>query len=325
MQPTAIQFHAGTPGMDFQSIGIFNNALAKRLGAPTSLEDWVKKAQLMNYEAERAEFEAYGARKFARTTGLVHWLLNNGWPSLIWHLYDHSLLPAASFYGAKKANEPLHAVYGYDDRSVIVVNNTMKAETGLSVDVRIFGSDGVERSMQTLAVASVEADGVWRAGTVPAPAGVAGTYFVNLELRRGTGLVSNNIYWLSTSPDVMNYKASTWLNTPALQFGNLLDLVKVPTTTVRATVSTATAANDARVSVTLENSSKSLAFFLRLTLRKTGDASAIVPVFWDDNYITVPPGAQRTVTATCASAALGGALPEVEIEGVNVARFTAAP
>ena len=63
-KPKAEHTHAGR--LEYGNIGIFNRALAGRHGAPTSLEDYVKKAQVMNYEAERAEFEAYGRNKYAR-------------------------------------------------------------------------------------------------------------------------------------------------------------------------------------------------------------------------------------------------------------------
>ena len=48
------------------------------------------------------------------------------WPSLIWHLYDlqPSNLPAG-YFGTKKANEPVHIMYAYDDRSIAVVNSTL--------------------------------------------------------------------------------------------------------------------------------------------------------------------------------------------------------
>src|SRR5262249_8585187 len=93
-RPDAKHFHAGTLGRQFDQLSVFNAALAARQGAPTSAEDYVRKAQLMNYEAERAEFEAYGRNKYAPATGVVHWMLNNAWPSLIWHLYGQDLTTA---------------------------------------------------------------------------------------------------------------------------------------------------------------------------------------------------------------------------------------
>ena len=77
----------------------------------------------MAYDGERAMFEAYGRNKYA-ATGVIQWMLNNAWPSLIWHLYDYYLVPGGGYFGTKKAMEPLHVQYDYDDQSVAVVNDT---------------------------------------------------------------------------------------------------------------------------------------------------------------------------------------------------------
>ena len=55
-------------------------------------------------------FEAYSRNKYA-STGVIQWMLNNAWPSLIWHLYDYFLMPAGGYFGTKKACEPVHAQY----------------------------------------------------------------------------------------------------------------------------------------------------------------------------------------------------------------------
>ena len=65
--------------------------------APTGLEDFLRKAQAMIYDSERAMFEAYDKDKYA-STGVIHWMLNNPWPSIYWHLYDDYLYPAAGYF-----------------------------------------------------------------------------------------------------------------------------------------------------------------------------------------------------------------------------------
>lgn len=57
----------------------------------------------MAYDGERAMFEAYGRCKY-QSTGVIQWMLNNGWPSMMWHLYDYYLQPAAGYFGTKGAN-----------------------------------------------------------------------------------------------------------------------------------------------------------------------------------------------------------------------------
>ena len=52
----------------------------------------------MEYDSERAMFEAYSKNKYA-STGVIQWMLNNAWPSMIWHLYDYYLDAGAGYFG----------------------------------------------------------------------------------------------------------------------------------------------------------------------------------------------------------------------------------
>jgi exo-1,4-beta-D-glucosaminidase len=105
--PQARQFHASAAWSVFATIEPFDTALAKRYGPPKSLEDYVAKSQLENYDNARAQFEAFNAHMDAAkpSTGVIYWMLNNAWPSLHWHLYDYFLNPAGTYFGAKIANE----------------------------------------------------------------------------------------------------------------------------------------------------------------------------------------------------------------------------
>ena len=83
-------FHAG--GGRYRKLTVFSEALAARYGEPDGARDYAFKAQLMAYEGLRAMFEAYGREKYT-ATGVIQWMLNDAWPSMIWHLYDYYLAP----------------------------------------------------------------------------------------------------------------------------------------------------------------------------------------------------------------------------------------
>ena len=68
----------------------------------------------------------------------------------------------------------------------------------------------------------------------------------------------------------------------------------------------------------LQNPSKSLAFFVRLKVDKGIRGEEILPVVWEDNYISLMPGEKREVTATYRASELGTAKPAVEVSGWNV-------
>ena len=88
-----------------------------------SAADYERMANTMEYDSERAMYEAYSKNKYT-STGVIQWMLNNAWPSMIWHLYDYYLDTGGGYFGAKKACEPLHIQYAYDDHAIDVVNST---------------------------------------------------------------------------------------------------------------------------------------------------------------------------------------------------------
>ena len=87
--PTANwSYHNG--GGEFTNLKVLDEAMADAYAKPASAADYERMAQTMAYDSERAMFEAYGKNKYF-STGVIQWMLNNAWPSMIWHLYDYYL------------------------------------------------------------------------------------------------------------------------------------------------------------------------------------------------------------------------------------------
>ena len=118
-------FHAG--GGAFKDIHVFRTALDERYGTPPpTSKNSRTKAQVMAMKASAPCSRRTGAISIA-STGVIQWMLNNAWPSMIWHLYDWYMRPGGSYFGAKKGCEPLHIQYSYDDRSIVIVNSYSEA------------------------------------------------------------------------------------------------------------------------------------------------------------------------------------------------------
>ncbi len=322
-QPDAKHFHAARPGSQFEQLSLYNKGLASRYGKPTSLEDYVRKAQLVNYESTRAQFEAYGERQDAtdasRTTGVVYWMLNNAWPSLTWHLYDHTLATDAGYFGAKKANRPTHVQYSYDDRSVVVVNNGPTARSNLTVTASVFNLDGTQKFTQTVNGVSVPALGTSRPLTIPQLSGLSTSYLVKLTTSSAGVETDRNVYWLSTKADVLNWGGSSWYHTPVSSYGDLTSLTGLAKTTVSSAVVTSQEGDTVTTKVTLRNTGtgKVPAFFVDATLRGAG-GKRVTPVAWTDNYVTLWPGESTTLTGTYRKSDLGTGSPTVEVTGINL-------
>jgi exo-1,4-beta-D-glucosaminidase len=321
-EPNEPQLHAG--GGDFDTLELFAEALSARFGKPVSLEDFVEKAQLMNYEAERAPYEAYARHKHREATGFVHWMLNNAWPSLIWHLYGHDLSLGAGYFGVKKANEPLHVQYSYDDGSVWVVNDTRSEQEDLTVKVRVYNLDGTQAFEQNGSL-SMTADASVQALNLPELGDVSETYFLALELEQAGKAVSHNLYWLSTRPEVVDFEDSDYRHTGTAQFFDFTALSELPQTKLEASATKTAQGEEDETHVTLKNVGKSVAFFVRLTVKAGAEGKAVWPVLWTDNYVSLLPGEERELTVRYGRERLDGRAPVLEVQGFNVARAEVTP
>ncbi len=308
-------YHAG--GGAFKDIHIFTDALNNRYGNATGVEDFAMKSQLMGYEGIRAMFEAYSRDKY-QSTGVIQWMLNNAWPSMIWHLYDFYLRPGGGYFGAKKAMEMLHPIYGYDDRSVSVVSSQYQDAKGLKLTVKVLNLDATERFSKEITL-DAAADSTNKVLTIPEIENLSPAYFVVMRLEDASGqFAGSNFYWLSTKPETLDWEKSNWYTTPTASYADFTTLSQLPKVKLKMSNRTERNGADAITHVTLENPSQSVAFFVRLKVDKGAGGKEILPVLWQDNYISLLPGEKREISATYGTSELGTAKPVVELSGWNV-------
>ena len=308
-------YHAG--GGAFKDIHVFSDALNARFGPAASVEDYAIKAQLQTYEGIRAMYEAYSRNKYT-STGVIQWMLNNAWPSMIWHLYDFYLRPGGGYFGAKRAMEPLHPVYGYDDHSVWLVSSQYEDAKGLKLTTQVLNLDMSEKFSKEVSL-DADADSTNKILTLPDIDSLSGTYFLVLRVHDSYGkLVGSNFYWLSAKPETLDWEKSNWYTTPTSTYADYTALSQLPKVKLKVADHTERKGEEAITHVTLENPSKSLAFFVRLKVNKGKAGDEVLPVIWQDNYISLLPGEKREVRATYRAQELGAAQPAVEISGWNV-------
>ncbi|MCX4904685.1 sugar-binding domain-containing protein [Streptomyces sp. NBC_00878] len=327
--PDAKQYHRA-PSPTFGDLKLYDNALAGRYGAPTSLKDYVRKAQLAQYENVRAQYEAYGRNATDSSkpaTGVIYWMFNSGWTSLHWQLMDRYLDQGGAYFGAKKANEPLHIQYSYDNRSVVVVNNRHASASGLKARVTLFNTDGTQKYDKAATGLRVGGDGAKSTAlTVPSTVnGLSKTYLARLILTDSAGKeVSRNVYWLSTKPDTLDWAHTDWYYTPTTSFADLKGLNSLAKAPVSATAkSKTTAGGTSTTTVTLRNTGTGKTPSL-LTDAHLVDAKGrpVLPVEWSDNQVSLWPGESTTLTVTYRTADLHGSAPRVRISGWNTSEQT---
>lgn len=314
-------YHCG--GGPMNNIRTFSEALNSRYGRADSLEDFVMKAQVMAYDGERAMYEAYGRNKYT-STGVLQQMLNNAWPSLLWHLFDYYLHPGGAYFGAKKACEPLHIQYSYDDQSIVIVNSLYRGFGKLKCQAEVFDLNLKEKFSRGI-TADVQPDSSTKVLEIPAIDTLTTTYFVRLSLKSSDGNpLSSNFYWLSTKPDVLDWEKTKWYYTPTKLYADLTELSELPPVQLRITSETKRHGKHTSLRVTVRNPTSHLAFFISLQVRKGKRGEGVVPILWEDNFFSLLPGEERKVTASYQSSALGNNLPVVDVSGWNISRQVVA-
>jgi exo-1,4-beta-D-glucosaminidase len=309
-------YHCGRN--EFNTMDRYLAASGKRYGVSSNADEFCFRAQAVSYEAMRPMFEAFAVNRQV-TTGIIQWMHNASWPKFYWQFYDYYLIPTGAFYGAKKACQPLSLVYDYGDDGIYLVNQTFSPQTGMTATITVWDA-GSKRVVSKTVKADVGADASMKIADLPAPLGITPVYFLDMSLSdRRESTVSDNFYWLSAKKDVIDKDSREWYITSCREWADFSMLSRLPPAAIAEQHSFSVKGDSGEISVTLSNSSDKLAFFIEM--RVCGDLTGrtIVPVFWDDNYITLVPSATKTFHATYAAADLDGEKPVFKYRGWNVA------
>jgi hypothetical protein len=277
----------------------FMDALDTMFGAATSLDDFERKAQMMNLETHKAMYEGFLGHLWTKNSGRLLWMTHPAWPSNAWQLYSWDYDTSAAYYGAKKATEPLHVQLNLPDNELVVLNTTREDRKGLIATTNVVGLDNAElfaRSDRVDALAN-------RATTLkPIPLDSilddTGMALVELRLKDGDELLSRNFYW--RGKDQAAYRA-------------LNGLAQTPLALTAA--APMRDGGDMLVRATLANRSAVPALEAKLTL-VDGKGERILPAFYSENYVSLLPGESRTIyiryPATITAA------PSLALRGWNV-------
>jgi exo-1,4-beta-D-glucosaminidase len=317
------EYHTGRN--QFTSLDRDVTALNKRYGESSGVEEFAYKAQVMNYEIMRPMFEAFVAHKPV-STGLVQWKLNSAWPELIWQLYDTYLQPNGSFYGVKKACAPLHAIYSYGSDEIFIANEDLQDAEDLTVKIRVFDINSKEifSDQWTGEIKSNISKVIYK---LPAIKNLTPVYFLDLRvINKENREVDNSIYWLSLKKDVLDYEAAGKLPwafyTPTKQFADYTSLNKLPKVKLQCDYLFAKDEKSGKITVKIKNPSETIAFFISLDVVNPETGKPVLPVFWNDNYVTLLPGEERTYEANYRLSDYSGDKPSLEVYAWNVDKET---
>jgi len=324
--PTLESIHGMMPEKDWETINddwaehdlahgaqrgdTYPATLAERYGKLANLADFVRKAQLANYEAFRAMYEGRNAKLFKPSTAVITWMSNPAQPSFVWQLYHHDLEPNSSLFAVKKSGEMVHVQLNESNGEVEVINNLPLQLDDAKVHLTLYNLNGsipYQHDFDAKAAPSSAVD----LGVVAWPESLSAVYFVKLELHDQAGkLISDNFYWRA----------------PEAQQDNLQALDSLAPITLDAKAVRTTSNGRCKVEITLHNSGTQVALMAHLQLRRKQSNERVLPVYYSDNYVSLVPNETKTIVIDAAEADLKGETPSVVVDGFNVAgaSFSAA-
>jgi exo-1,4-beta-D-glucosaminidase len=302
---------------EFNTLDRYLLALDNRYGAPDSVEEFARVAQVANYEAIRPMFESFGVNK-PNTTGIIQWMYNSAWPEMFWQLFDYYLMPNGAFYGTKTACEPLNIVYNYGDKDIYVVNDTYLTYSDLTAEIRVFNISSKRVFKQDIPVSVGENSSIKILET-PIMEGLSTVFFIDLKLKDSSdNILCSNFYWLSTKDDILDERRSEWFYTPNEAFADFTGLKSLPEAQIEAAHQFIDLGEEMELKVTLQNPSDRIAFFIDMNVYQAESGHSVLPVYWDDNFVSLLPGEAREVRAHFLKEDLEGETPAFRLSGWNI-------
>jgi len=267
-----------------------------KYGKPKDIKDFAEKAQLVNYDQYRGLMEGFSAHMWDWYTGSIIWKTQNPWSAMRGQMYDYYLDPNACLYGLHSGSELKHIMYNPTDSTVSIVNNSVESQVNNFATVKLYSIDGKATPVTKMAC-DPPPTGVTKLLSIKKE--VAATdkgAFLALRLTRRDGkLISDNVYWLADKN------------------GEYSGLNEMPA--AKLTI-TAKRLSKGKIAVTLTNSKQGpVAFFNRISLINSKTNERVLPTFYSDNYVSVLPGEQKTITLDYDQPVLN---PKVSVRGWNL-------
>lgn len=270
-------------------------------GKATSMEEFSKKAQMVTYDTWRAIIESWNSRFWDNTTGLILWMSHPAWPSMTWQTYTYDYETPGSYFGVKKAQEPVHVQMNLNNDMVVIINSTRFDEKNLKLNVRyfdLFGNEYYSRSEKYDVVANTKKECF-----IPklVDDGLRKYTLARLELRDSkNNLISVNDYWKNWD-DIDANKALNGIGKPSL---SLVSKKSKGNTYVYELI----------------NNSKEIAVAIKLNAVNQINGEIILPAYFSDGYLNLLPGEKREIRLDLPFKSAKGF--SIVAEGYNLASTT---
>ncbi len=279
----------------------YTDAISQRFGEAKNLEDFCKKAQMLNLQDHKAMYEGFMAKLWNDASAVMIWMSHPAWPSTMWQLYDYYWEPTGAYWGVKKASEPINILWNPINEKIIVVNHTKEDLQNIKVEASVLNLDGTEKYNRTTEITALSntSNDCFK---VEFPNDLTSTHFVKLRLTDGEKLLSENFYWRGN------------------KYLDYTDLETMPDVDLETSASIIENDSMIKISAKVKNiqSSGSVALAIRLKLVQENSGKRVLPAYYEDNYFSLIPGDSKKVDIEFDKRYLDGEEPNLIIEGWNI-------
>jgi hypothetical protein len=275
---------------------LFTKTLQHRYGIPESLDEYAKKAQMVNLESSKAIFESLQNN---RGSGVLLWMSQSSWPSMICQLYDHYFEPTASYFGVKKACEPVHIFWNPLNNMLRVANNSLLPLEGITAQADIYDLKGTLIHSKQLKINVKQGEAI---DCFELPIAADNLNLIRLSLKDNrSNLLSDNFYWTQDAD------------------ASCKELLSLPTVSLVTSIKKQITNGQTMLVATLTNQGNAPALTIRLGIHNDR-GERLLPVFYSDNYFSLLPGEKKQIRLTY-NADWDGEKMALFTEGWNVDRI----
>jgi hypothetical protein len=274
----------------------YTKRITQRYGKPADIDDYCRKAQMVNMETAKAMYECLQANQGG---GILAWMTQSAWPALICQLYDYYFDPTAAYFGAKKGCEPVHILWDSNTNVIKAANNTVSNLAHLTAEAWTYNLEGKELLHKSVRL-DLPATSVKDCFAFQRPTNQSSVFFLKLKLLNGKQILSDNFYWSSRKG------------------GSCTNLNELPPVKLAATATQSRTNDTCQISTQITNPSKAVALMIHLKVQRAESGGRVLPAFYSDNYFSLLPGENRTVSVEFAAANLAGEAPKLIAEGWNI-------
>ncbi len=177
--------HFFGPSAQYAGPGTYEKSIAERYGTPSGIGDFCRKSQLLNIETAKAMYEGWLDNLWNDASGIVIWMSQSAYPSMVWQTYDYYLDATGAYWGVKKACEPVHIQWNSATNSVKVINTTRQDLKNARAEAHIYSMDGSEvPGLRRSATVNVAKDSLQECFTL---------IFPGADLARGRNTVASSV------------------------------------------------------------------------------------------------------------------------------------